>query len=181
MPQNTHEIWDSLKESLFYFILKEVKDEELSKDLLQEVFLKVHVKLDQLNSPDKAKAWAFQITRNQIAEHFRKTKDTVDLSVLSQVQISNDLEYEEINFCCFESFVNELPPKYGEVITLINIEGKKQLEAAEELNINLSNVKSRVYRAKEMLKQKFVECCQFDLDEDGLLVGEQDCIRCNSI
>lgn len=181
MEKNTQQIWDSLKESLFYFILKRVKDEDLSRDILQEVFIKIHLKLHQLNNPAKTKAWAFQIARNQIAEYFRKTRNTVALSELRKEQVSEDFESEEISFCCFENFVDELPPKYAHIITLINVEGKKQHEAAEELDISLANVKSRVYRAKEMLKQKFVECCQFNLDENGLLVGEQNCPRCNAI
>ncbi len=177
MSKDTRQIWDSLQESLFYFILKRVKDKELSRDILQEVFIKIHLKLDQLKDSAKVKAWAFQITRNQIAEHFRKTKDTVALSEFNQELLSEDFESDDIEFCCFDNFVEELPQKYGKVVTLINIEGKKQVEAAEELDLSLSNVKSRVYRAKEILKQKFVECCQFSLNEDGLLVGEQDCQR----
>lgn len=177
MGRNTQQIWDSLQESLFYFILKRVKDEELSRDILQEVFIKIHLKHNQLNDPAKVKAWAFQITRNQVAEHFRKTKNTVALSEFNLEQVPEELESDESEFCCFDDFVEELPPKYGKVINLINVEGKKQQEAAEELNISLPNVKSRVYRAKEMLKQKFVECCQFSLNEHGLLVGEQDCQR----
>ncbi|MBO6547255.1 MAG: sigma-70 family RNA polymerase sigma factor [Balneolaceae bacterium] len=177
MSTNTQQIWDSLKESLFYFIVKRVKDEELTRDILQEVFIKIHVKLDQLKDPEKVKAWAYQITRNQIAEHFRKTENTVALSEFREEQLSEGFESDDIDFCCFENFVEELPPKYGKVISLINVEGKKQYEAAEELNLSLPNVKSRVYRAKEMLKQKFVDCCRFSLNEHGLLVGEQDCQR----
>lgn len=177
MDRNTQQIWDSLQESLFYFILKKVKDEELSRDILQEVFIKIHLNLDSLRDPSKIKPWAFQITRNQVAEHFRKTKNTVALSEFNLEQMPEEPESDEIEFCCFEDFVEELPPKYGEVINLINVEGKKQHETAEELNISLPNVKSRVYRAKEMLKQRFVECCRFSLNEHGLLIGEQNCKR----
>lgn len=179
MSTNTQQIWDSLQESLFYFILKRVKDKDLSRDILQEVFIKIHLKLDQLKDSEKVKAWAYQITRNQIAEHFRKTKNTVALSEFREEQLSEGFESDGIDFCCFENFVEELPEKYEEIVTLINIEGKKQVEAAEELDLSLPNVKSRVYRAKEMLKQKFVECCRFSLNENGLLIGEQDCQRCD--
>ena len=92
-----------------------------------------------------------------------------------QLSISND--DSELDFCCFENLIDELPNKYGEVLSLINVEGKRQKDVAKELDISISNIKSRVHRAKEMLKQKYVDCCQYSLNEKGLLVGEQNCQR----
>ena len=180
MNKNTQDIWGSLKEPLFYFILKRVKDEEISKDILQEVFIKIHLNLDQLRDSSKLKAWVFQITRNQVSEYFRKTKQEDILNEYDIEKLSeDDLKQNEIDFCCFENLIQELPEKYAEVLTLISVEGKKQQEAASQLHLTLPNIKSRVHRAKEMLKQKFIECCQFSLNDQGLLVGEQDCQRCN--
>lgn len=179
MKNTTQNIWDSFKESLFYFILKRVKDEPTSKDILQEVFIKVHLNLHQLKDETKIKAWVFQITRNQIAEYFRKTDRIVELSKFNEEQLTDNSEHSEIEFCCFENLIDELPAKYSEVLALINVEGKKQKEVASELDLSVPNIKSRVYRAKEMLKQKYIECCQFSLNEKGLLVGEQNCQRCS--
>ncbi|MFV1884444.1 MAG: sigma-70 family RNA polymerase sigma factor [Balneola sp.] len=179
MKQDTQQIWDSFKESLFYFILKRVKDEDVSWDILQEVFIKIHLNLHQVKDPSKIHSWAFQITRNQVAEHFRKTTNMVALDALDQEYLSDEIGADETNLCCFEHLINELPQKYSDVLTLINVQGKKQKEAANELSLSLSNLKTRVYRAKELLKQKFIDCCRFTLNNKGLLVGEQDCQRCS--
>lgn len=179
MTHNTQDIWDSFKESLFFFILKRVKDEDVSKDILQEVFIKIHLNLHQLKDQTKVKAWAYQITRNQIAEYFNKTKNMLALNEFNEEQLAENFDQNEIDFCCFENLIDELPEKYGEVLTLINVEGKRQKEAATQLHLSLSNVKTRVHRAKELLKQKFVDCCKFTLNERGLLVGEQNCHRCS--
>lgn len=179
MKTDTQQIWDSLKEPLFYFILKRVNNENISKDILQEVFIKIHLNLNQLQNESKVKAWVFQITRNQVAEYFRKENKLVELTKLDEEYLTVGFEYSEIDFCCFENFINELPEKYSKVLTLISVEGKKQNEAASMLHLSLPNLKSRVHRAKEMLKQKFIECCQFSLNDKGLLVGEQNCQRCS--
>tara|TARA_R110000868_G_scaffold304437_14_gene565194 strand:- start:37651 stop:38199 length:549 start_codon:yes stop_codon:yes gene_type:complete len=179
MKKDTQDIWDSMKESLFFFILKRVKDEDTSKDILQEVFIKVHLNLENLRDLSKVQSWVFQITRNQVAEYFRKSDRQVSLSEFNEKNLSDDFEHSEIDFCCFENLIDELPEKYSEVLTLINVEGKKQKEAAKQLHLSLPNIKSRVHRAKEMLKQQFIDCCQFSLNEKGLLVGEQNCQRCN--
>lgn len=181
MKYNTQHIWDSYKESLFYFILKRVRDETTSKDILQEVFIKIHLNLHQLVNESKLKPWVYQITRNQVAEYFRKNNKFVELNEFKEEQITEHLDEAVIDFCCFENLMDELPSKYSEVLNLIGKEGKKQKEVATELHLSIPNIKSRVRRAKEMLKQKFIECCQFSLNDKGLLVGEQNCQRCNCI
>lgn len=179
MKQDTQNIWDSFEGSLFYFILKRVKDETTSKDILQEVFIKIHLNLHQLKDDKKLKSWVFQITRNQIAEYFRKTNKIIELSDFKEEKLTDDFDHSEIEFCCFENLIDELPEKYSKVLTLISVEGKKQKEVASQLHLSIPNIKSRVHRAKEMLKEKFIECCQFSLNEKGLLVGEQNCQRCS--
>lgn len=181
MNNSTQDIWNSLRDPLYHFILKRISDQDLAKDLLQEVFIKIHLNLEQLKDSDKLTSWAYQITRNQIAEHFRKNKQSVNLDDPKVDRLATEEnDFNESPYCCFENFVDELPPRYSEVVSLINIEGKKQQEAADELNLSLANVKSRVHRAKEILKQKFVVCCQYKLNDKGLLVGEQDCQRCST-
>ena len=181
MNNSTQDIWNSLRDPLYHFILKRVNDQDLAKDLSQEVFINIHLNLEKLKDSEKLTSWAYQITRNQIAEHFRKNKQSVNLEDQKVDQIATEeVDFKESPYCFFKNFLDELPPRYSEVVSLINIEGKKQQEAADELNLSLPNVKSRVHRAKELLKQKFVDCCQYELNEKGLLVGEQDCQRCST-
>lgn len=178
MEKNTQDIWDSLKESLFYFILKRVKNEDTSNDILQDVFIKIHLNLNNVKDPSKIPAWVFQITRNQINEHFRKSEHFTSLHEVNEQELLDEFEDYNSDFCCFETFIDELPDKYSKVIALTSLKGKKQKEVANQLQISLSSIKSRIHRAKNMLKQKFIDCCQFTLNEHGLLEGEQNCTHC---
>lgn len=179
MQKNTLDVWDGLKENLYRFILKRVKNRAEAEDILQEVFMKVHLNLHTVTQEASIQAWAYQITRNQIADFYKKNSHAVELQDTTQEKLSEP-ESKQL-YCCFESFIQELPQKYRSVIELINLEGKKQQEAAELLGVSLANTKSRVHRAKEMLKEKFVACCRFTLDEDGKLTGEQNCQRCDFV
>ncbi len=176
----TAEVWDKFHDNVYHFLLKRVKNETDAQDILQEVFIKIHLKKDSIQDESKLQAWIFQVARNAMNDFFRASSKSGLKEDLP------DLEDEEVGFygkqemfCCLHPFVEELPDKYKEAIKLADLEGKKQQEVAEILNISLSGAKSRVQRAREILKTKFVSCCNFSLNEDGQLVGEQDCERCN--
>lgn len=61
---------------------------------------------------------------------------------------------------------------------MVYIKGLKQKDVAIELNISLENTKARIRRAKDILKQKFKECCKYEFDKAGKLTGESNCSVC---
>ena len=170
----TQKIWNSFNEELYFFILKKVKDRDITNDVFQNTFLKIHKNISKLKNEEKAKAWVFQIARNEINNHFNKESvysNNLDTNKETLLQ-----KYEHV--CCFDKFIDELPKIYKQVIELIYIKGKKQKDTAEELNISLENVKARVKRAKEILKQRFNECCKYEFNKQGKLFGEPNCSVC---
>jgi RNA polymerase sigma-70 factor (ECF subfamily) len=171
----TQQIWQKYSSALYFFILKKVKNESEANDILQNTFLKIHRKLHQLKHSEKAKAWVFQIARNEIANFYKKeNKFTSALpETPDSVPEKNDA------FCCFDTFINQLPRIYKEAIELVYIKGKKQEESAEILGISLANIKARIRRSKDILKEKFIECCQYQFDKNGNLIGEPNCPKCN--
>ena len=149
----------------------------VAEDVLQNTFLKIHEHLEQLKDPSKAKPWAFQITRNELANYYKGNGTTVTMNPsgdLEEVPLTDD-------FCCFERFLEELPENYQKVVQLVYLEGKTNAEVATELGLSLANIKARVRRAKKILKRRFQECCHFKLNSTGKLVGESQCIVCNTI
>ena len=170
----TYKIWDSFNDELYFFILKKVKNKEIANDIFQNTFLKIHKNVSMLKDEEKVKAWIFQISRNEIVNYFNKeavyvTESNVDKEIPSQ-------KYQRI--CCFDKFINELPEMYRKVIELIYIHGLKQKDVSKKLEISLENVKARVKRAKDILKKNFNECCKYELDKNGKLIGESNCTIC---
>lgn len=172
---NTWEVWDKYGQEVYFFILKKVNEKSASNDIFQNSFLKVHGSLHQLKDEEKLRAWVFQITRNEIANYFNKESSYKD--VVTQASTNDTLPSE--NICCFDRFIDELPDSYKEVIELTYIAGKKQEEVAEELGISLANVKARIRRSKAMLKERFQECCKYEMDEQGKLTGAPNCSSCD--
>ena len=175
MKMETITIWNNFNSEIYFFILKKVKNKDAANEILQNSFLKIHQNIGQLKDSRKVRAWAFQIVRNEIANYFNnlsKTIHNVDFGILKNPETQIDL-------CCFDRFIANLPKEYKQVFELVYIKGKKQVEVAELVGISLANVKARIRRAKAMLKINFNECCKFDLNEDGKLIGEPDCAHCD--
>ncbi|MEM0517358.1 sigma-70 family RNA polymerase sigma factor [Aequorivita flava] len=170
----TEKIWREFHEELYFFILKKVKNETSTSDIFQNTFLKVHKNLKQIQEEEKVKAWVFQIARNEIANYFKNESKYV-APVKERETIFSD---KKDDYCCFDKFINDLPTIYKESVELVYIKGKKQDEAAKILAISLANLKARIRRSKDILKEKFSQCCKYEFDKNGDLVGEADCSNC---
>ncbi len=177
MNQNlkTNELWAEHGSSLYFFILKRTRNTAATEDILQNTFLKVHERLDTLKDPAKAKVWIFQIGRNETANYFQANSNP---TALLEDTPTEDTPVKQ-DFCCFERFIDELPDHFQKAIRLVYVEGKTNAEAATQLGLSLANVKAQLRRSKTILKKRFQECCAYEINEAGKLVGEPDCDVCS--
>jgi len=63
-----------------------------------------------------------------------------------------------------------LPQKYAEALLLSDLEGLTQHEVAARLGLSLSGAKSRVQRARRLLREAFLRCCHFEFDRRGHII-----------
>ena len=187
MNYSTEEVWDSFNQQLFSFIYRRVDNRVEAEDILQDVFIKIHKNIDTLTENEKLPAWIYRIARNTIIDYYRKAGKNSNVEfnedfMVPEIETNDDL-YCQIK-ACISSFVKILPGKYRETVELSELEGMKQKDVASRLNISLPAANSRILRGKEMIKQHFVDCCKFHLDEKGNLVGgdwpNENCEQCET-
>ncbi len=167
--QSTELLWDNLNQSLKGFIYKRVKDRETTDDILQEVFLKIQLHLNQLKESEKLEQWVFQIARNAIHDHFRNQQKIVEqqLKAIQEEKSTGTSPLNEEVASWLPNAIDLLPHKYREALTLTEIEGLSQKELAERLGISYSGAKSRVQRGKAKLKEVILQCCEVKTDNYG--------------
>jgi RNA polymerase sigma-70 factor (ECF subfamily) len=113
----------------------------VANDIVQDVFLKVQAKINQLKDTDKLTSWIFQITRHAITDYFRPKTKTFDIT---ELQWESDTQ--ELNECvaiCLNKLVYTLPQKYRDAVVLAEVENLSQTVLAERLGISYSGAKSR--------------------------------------
>lgn len=172
MKTEINTIWIDLNEELYQFILKKIKDEQTSKDIHQEVFLKVQTKIHQLKHTSKLTSWVYQIARNSIIDYYRK-KENKNISI-NDLDIpeteANNFDYTNLTNCINQKIEN-LSAKHKEAIILTSFKNYSQKELSEHLKISYSGTKSRVQKAKKILKENILDCQNVESDSTGKLLG----------
>jgi RNA polymerase sigma-70 factor, ECF subfamily len=181
--KTTEDIWLEYHNRLHAFIKGRVTDHQ-AEDILQDVFLKIHTRIDTLRDGAKLESWLYQITRNAVIDHYRSKKETVGLpDWIEQVPSDTDGTIRRELSLCLAPMIEQLPDKYRVAIQLSEIEGKTQKEVAELEEISLSGAKSRVQRGRAQLKSMLLDCCQIEVNHNNQLVlweeKEQECKTCD--
>jgi RNA polymerase sigma-70 factor (ECF subfamily) len=151
------------------YVYRMVGNYESALDLTQEIFIKVYNSLKRYRSEFKFSTWIYKIAHNAAVDHLRRNStreqslvagpegDTFDLPIesagLSPEQESEQKERRgEI-----EAVVRALPANYRELIILRHSQDLSYEEIVEVTNLPLGTVKNRLFRAREMMRQQFVD------------------------
>jgi RNA polymerase sigma-70 factor (ECF subfamily) len=155
------------------FIYRRVSDWDLTEDILQDVYIKLHHHIHSLNDVQHITAWLFMVTRNAIIDQHRLAKPTVELPVdlREQARESTDL-YTEL-MPSVHRMLDCLDPGDRQVLQLADLQGVRQKDMASQLGLSYSGTKSRVQRARKKLREAFLECCHFDFDRRGAVMDYQ--------
>ena len=165
-------VWNQTQDKLKSFVIRYTKDRALADDIIHDVFLKVHGKVGQLKESEKLVGWIFQITRNTITDYFRNKGKTINLQ-----DIDWETESKPLNECvstCLSDMMTTLPTKYRHALELTEFKNFSQIDLAKELNLSYSGAKSRVQRARQMLREKMDEAYLIKFDSYGNVVVCED-------
>lgn len=162
-------LWLEYKSGLNYYILKKLKNEDLADELSHEVLMKVYTSCCSGNEIKNVRSWMFQIAHNTVIDYLKKenkyTNEVLDVS-----------EVEEINAYSEAAdlvapLIKLLPEKYSIPLQLSDIEGLKQSEVSKKVKLSLTATKSRIQRARLLLKEKIIECSILETNDKGNVVS----------
>ena len=132
-----------------------VHDQSIAEDIVQETFLRAWKSLDSLQEQSKAKSWLITILRRENARRFeRKQLNLVDIEdhQVEDVQsLSNEATIEQR---LIRRQIMKLAPEYREPLLLQVVGGFSGEEIAELLDLNKNTVMTRLFRARNQLKDQ---------------------------
>ena len=168
--------WAGLQAQLRPFVARRIPTPEVD-DVLQNIFLRVQRGLVNLRDDERFGPWIYQLARSAIADHHRAVArqplapdEAVDDTEKAAIS-DDDNRVEQELATHVAPFVAALPSPYREALTLTELEGLTQKEAAEMVGVPLSTMKSRVQRGRQRLREIFDACCEISLDARGHVVG----------
>ncbi len=143
-----------------------LKDAVLVEDIVQNSYVRLWEKREQIQSGRSVESLLFTITRNQCLNYLRDQKLTAatfsidefswsKLQHLYQIDFTGEEEktIEEQLFDALQEAINQLPARQNQVLVMCKIKGKKQREVAEELGISVKAVEKNLDKAKHNLRE----------------------------
>lgn len=157
--------------SMYNFAYRLTFDEDDAKDLVQDTYLKAYRFIESFQRGTNAKAWLFRILKNSFINDYRKKRKEpakVDYQEVETYynsedvdrQITPDLRVESLQDMIGDEIsnaLNALDVDFRTVIILCDLEGFKYDEMAKILDIPIGTVRSRLHRARNLLKEKLSE------------------------
>ncbi|HYO89659.1 MAG TPA: RNA polymerase sigma factor SigZ [Candidatus Limnocylindrales bacterium] len=176
----TEAVWVQFRVPLQRYIRGHVNDEQTAADLLQDVFVKIHQRLDSVREDERLEGWLYRVARNTVYDYYRTSHPHVEISENWPVADTPEAadEVESRLAMSLHMMLSSLPPEYALALRLTDLEGVSQQELAVRLGLSVSGVKSRVQRARKMLRAALLACCHFEFDRRGRVIDYHP-HRCN--
>jgi RNA polymerase sigma-70 factor (ECF subfamily) len=187
------EIYTTFQPKILGYLSRMLGRDE-AEDLTQEVFVKVDKSLREFRGEAQLSTWISRIATNAALDRLRSSSfrqrekeyvpgDSSDESMAEpedknvwtgekKPEADQQLIRQEMNRC-IRNFIDQLPADYGTVLVLSEVEGFKNREIAEILEVSLDTVKIRLYRARAKLKESLGSHCNFYMDERSELACDR--------
>ena len=151
------------------YVYRMVGDYDAALDLTQEIFIKVYGSLARYRSEFKFSTWIYKIAHNCAVDHLRRHNcreqslvsgaegDTYELPIESRRPNPEQESERKERRIEIESVVRALPAAYRELIVLRHSQDLTYEEIVEVTGLPLGTVKNRLFRARDMMRQQFLE------------------------
>jgi RNA polymerase sigma-70 factor (ECF subfamily) len=151
------------------YVYRMLSDYEAALDVTQEVFIKVYNSLGKYSSDYKFSTWLYRIAHNAAIDYMRRNSvnpqsletETEDGTYQLQIESPRPTPEQEREHTEWrneiEAVVNCLPAAYRDLIILRHSRDLSYDEIAEIANLPLGTVKNRLFRAREMMREMFIE------------------------
>jgi RNA polymerase sigma-70 factor (ECF subfamily) len=155
-----NELFRSVQEPLFRYVVSLVRDQHLAEDILQEVFMRIYRKLRWLREPQAFRAWSYQIASREAFRYLNRerrwTDQVRDEAVLAHVPAAEpDREFSRELIASLPQLVGKLSPASRAVVVLFYLHELSLVETAAALDIPVGTAKSRLAYGLRRLRQSF--------------------------
>lgn len=157
--RKVEELVEAHYSSLYRFAYRLSGFAQEAEDLTQEAFCQAQAKLEQLRDWTRARAWLFTILRNAYLHRVRSSKleNAVSLETLGEVPDRLPDPLPEIDPDKLQKALNELPEPYRTPLILFYFDDFTYRDIAEQMDVPIGTVMSRLARAKAFLKARLMQ------------------------
>ncbi len=141
---------EQFADNIYRFVLKNIKDSEKAKDIVQDTYEKLWVKIDSVPF-EKVKAYLFTTAYHTMIDIIRKEQKKVDYAQVNLKDYTHVEHYSDLQEILHKA-IEKLPPDQKSVIFLRDYEGYSYNEIAQITGLSEAQVKVYIYRGRMFLK-----------------------------
>jgi len=152
-----NKIFNEYYRALCFFSNQYVKDLDLARSLVQQFFVDLWIKKENLNVKQNSKSYLYTSVKNRSIDYLKRNNRTIQIT--EKVKEQNivpfrDLIQEAETLDQINTSINQLPEKCKEVFLLCRFEGLKYKEVADKLNISIKTVEMQMGIALKKIREK---------------------------
>lgn len=157
-----------LKDKLFRLALRITFDRAEAEDVVQDTMIRVWNKREEWTQFGSIEAYCLTVAKNLAIDRSQK-KEAQNVELTPEMEEESEISgpYDQLvnneRMSIIHRLINELPEKQRLIMQLRDIEGESYKEIAEILNLTEEQVKVNLFRARQKVKQRYLE-----IDEYGL-------------
>jgi RNA polymerase sigma factor (sigma-70 family) len=145
---------DEYSDGIYRFILKQIKDKDKAKDIVQDTYIKLWNKHEDVQA-EKVKSYLFTAAYHTMIDQIRKDKKNVSMEVAQYYVPTTTNKYNDLKEILNEA-LEKLPEIQKSAILLRDYEGYDYKEIGDILHLNESQVKVYIFRGRQTLKNYIV-------------------------
>ncbi|MEN8156173.1 MAG: RNA polymerase sigma factor [Bacteroidota bacterium] len=142
---------DAYADNLYRFVLKNLKDTDMSSDIVQDTFEKLWIRIEDVSAL-KVKSYLFTSAYHTMIDYIRRERRMTDIDPADVMEPSASQHYSDLGEV-LEKAVGNLPEDQRAVVMLRDYEGYSYREIAEITGLTEAQVKVYIYRARVYLKR----------------------------
>lgn len=158
------------------FLSRRVGDADTAADLLQQFYVRAMTRASDLRQSDSVIAWLYRLLRTTLIDHYRReAARRRGEAAYAQLELlageEPDAELERAVCACVETLLPALKTEYAEILKRVDLLGTPPREVARDLGLAPNNVRVRLHRARQALKQSLLLSCR--------TCAEHGCLDCD--
>lgn len=152
-------LYNCYSTQLFTKIMRMVNNREVASELLQDLFMKIWERREQVNPGQPFKSYLYTVGVNLVYDHFRKAAKNKKLaSHLLATAIDHYIHAEEAvfhkdNLALVRNAIQKLPPQRKQVFKMCKLDGKSYEEVSKELSISTSTIRDHMVKANRVVRE----------------------------
>ncbi len=179
------ELVNRYSEKVHNLALRITRNSADAEEILQDVFLTVYNKIDYFEGKSAFSSWLYRITANTAFMRLRKRRRETQAPIEEmnnppQMWAESRSDTEDVTYlstrheirATLEQAIEKLPEEYRMIFILRDVDGLSNQEAAEVLKMTIPAIKSRLHRAREMLRNKLARFYADFADDSYIYYGE---------